>query len=438
MHSISSYQMKIQSLHLNNFRCYQDLTIKFHEKLNVIVGNNGAGKTTILDGVVSGLHSFHTNLTGVYSSPISFTKDIRRNAVGGYEAKGSIQLETYDQSKYQLDLTPQLQSDEEKQAIGSIINAPQNIVEIKKKLNSNPQEKIILPIYAYYRSTRNIAKLEPVNPKPNDRLNRLDALQSAQDAFAHYQQVTNWLYHKDMEEAREIRDRNDLGYRNAEKQQVINAVKRMLKPVSNVTFTKKSPYRLILKWRKPNGDIEDRLVSQLSDGYRNMLALVMDFARRLTQANPHLDNPLDQDSLLLIDEIDLHLHPEWQQTVLIDLQRTFPNTQIICTTHSPQVLTTVKPENILILNDGNIETASGEYSYGVESHRVLENILEVPASPELQEIERAKEKLMNALDAFEIDSEQIETEIKALANDIGHDAPFLVNVRASLARLRKK
>jgi len=91
-------------------------------------------------------------------------------------------------------------------------------------------------------------------------------------------------------------------------------------------------------------------LEQLSGGYRVMLALVMDLARRLAQANPHLEEPCESPAIVLIDEIDLHLHPKWQQRVLVDLIKTFPNTQFIVTTHSAPVLTTVKPENIVVLS----------------------------------------------------------------------------------------
>jgi predicted ATP-binding protein involved in virulence len=81
-----------------------------------------------------------------------------------------------------------------------------------------------------------------------------------------------------------------------------------------------------------------------------MLAMVMDLARRMAQANPRLEDPLQSEAIVLIDEVDLHLHASWQQTILPDLLRVFPNAQFIVTTHSPQVLTTVEPEQIQILD----------------------------------------------------------------------------------------
>ncbi|HML30919.1 MAG TPA: AAA family ATPase, partial [Hyphomicrobium sp.] len=66
-------------------------------------------------------------------------------------------------------------------------------------------------------------------------------------------------------------------------------------------------------------------VAQLSDGYRTLLAVVLDFARRLVQANPSFPNPLEAPGILLIDEIELHLHPRWQQTIIPSLQSAFPN-----------------------------------------------------------------------------------------------------------------
>ena len=129
----------------------------------------------------------------------------------------------------------------------------------------------------------------------------------------------------------------------------------------------------------------DRLeLDQLSDGQRAVLALAADLAWRMAQGNPHLDDPLRSQAIVLIDEVDLHLHPSWQQRILIDLRRTFPNTQFIVSTHSPQVLTTVEPEHIVELarEDGRIVAGSAAgWTYGAEAGDVLSVVMGVDERP---------------------------------------------------------
>jgi predicted ATP-binding protein involved in virulence len=94
---------------------------------------------------------------------------------------------------------------------------------------------------------------------------------------------------------------------------------------------------------------QELIINQLSDGEKCLLAMVGDLARRLAIANPSLPDPLQGSGVVLIDEIELHLHPKWQREIIPALTRTFPNCQFIVTTHSPQVISQVKPEGIYIL-----------------------------------------------------------------------------------------
>ena len=82
-------------------------------------------------------------------------------------------------------------------------------------------------------------------------------------------------------------------------------------------------------------------IMQLSDGYKTLLSLVIDLAIRMALANPDSKKPLETEAVVLIDEIDLHLHPDWQRKVLGDLLRTFPGTQFLLTTHSPFIVETI-------------------------------------------------------------------------------------------------
>lgn len=144
------------------------------------------------------------------------------------------------------------------------------------------------------------------------------------------------------------------------------------------------PSRFVVSMKFESENIETLAIDQMGGGYRIMLALVADLARRMAQGNPHLEDPLQSEAIVLIDEVELHLHPAWQQRVLTDLTETFPNTQFIVSTHSPQVLTTVKPENIVQLkrsSAGIMPIRRYGPTYGAEAGEVLENVMGVRPRP---------------------------------------------------------
>ena len=127
-------------------------------------------------------------------------------------------------------------------------------------------------------------------------------------------------------------------------------------------------------------------VRSLSDGERGVLALVLDLTRRLAQANPGITDPAATVSaVVLIDEIELHLHPKWQRQIVRNLQAAFPKCQFIATTHSPQVIGEVEHDRIQIISDGEVHSPA--HSYGVDSSRVLEEVMDAkPRTGEIQEL----------------------------------------------------
>jgi predicted ATP-binding protein involved in virulence len=141
-------------------------------------------------------------------------------------------------------------------------------------------------------------------------------------------------------------------------------------------------------------------IQQLSDGERGVLALVLDIARRLSQANPGLENPLrDGNGIILIDELDLHLHPKWQRSIVENLTRVFPNCQFIVTTHSPQIIGEVKPDFITVIDNGTHRPAN---SFGVDSSRVLEEILDT--APRNKDVDILLNKLYKSIDEEKLDN----------------------------------
>ncbi len=139
---------------------------------------------------------------------------------------------------------------------------------------------------------------------------------------------------------------------------------------------------------RAEGDGEPRLVvdkrnttldlSQLSDGERGILAVLLDLCRRLCQANPGLENPArDAQAIVLIDELELHMHPRWQREVVSRLMATFPKCQFVATTHSPQIVSEVQPENMLLLRREGEDIMSERcgQAYGLDVNYILEHLM---------------------------------------------------------------
>jgi predicted ATP-binding protein involved in virulence len=176
----------------------------------------------------------------------------------------------------------------------------------------------------------------------------------------------------------------------------------------------------MVEWTMTTGEKRELTLNQLSAGYRNMLAFVMDFARRLAQANPHLENPLEAEAILMIDELDLHLHPTWQQKIIPDLRKVFPHTQIIATTHSPEIITTVDRDQVWILEDYQIKPCpyptKGRQSSDIvrdvlglnnlrpdtEESRTLTALFEAIDDENLEEAKQLQKKLQK-WEAFDVD-----------------------------------
>ncbi len=198
-----------------------------------------------------------------------------------------------------------------------------------------------------------------------------------------FDQLFEWFYTMEYRELRAERDggnANEIGL-----SAVRLAICRMLDDVADPRIgPSDDPPRLVVN-KQEAGSERTLAFEQLSDGYRGVLALVADIARHMphTQSDDSADL-LAGETVVLIDEIELHLHPKWQQRILPDLMRTFPNAQFVVSTHSPQVLTTVRPEQIVELgwDEGHIVAREASAStYGAEAGYALSVLMDVEKRP---------------------------------------------------------
>jgi hypothetical protein len=200
------------------------------------------------------------------------------------------------------------------------------------------------------------------------------------------------------------------------------AVRQFLPGFQNLRPSKVGPSQLLI-----DHDGTTLHLRQLSDGERSVLVLMLDIAKRLTQANPYLTDPLSAaEAVILIDEIDLHLHPQWQRKIVSDLTRTFPNCQFIATTHSPQVIGEVDHEQIQMIDGDNVFVPP--HSFGVDSSRVLEELMST--KPRNAGVEDKLAKIAKLI------GEEKEAEarkaIDALAKEIGDSDPEITRARLLL------
>jgi predicted ATP-binding protein involved in virulence len=410
--------MRLVKLRLQNFRCFDKLVVDFDPRLTVIVAENGAGKTSILDAIAIGFGRIITKLPGV-SGIASKETDLRIDKSERRSPFLFLGWEAVRQDKQALVWAAGRKRDASVKAAAvreELDNGFAELLDIAfKQINAYTAglaeaaakgEAFFLPVIAYYGTNRAI--LEEVQRRRNFKtdFSRFDALSGALQPDARFKAAFEWFTAMEDVERREREARRSFEYRLPALEVVRGAISRMIDDCSNPR-TVIRPLRFLIDRCAPDGTVRSLRVTQLSDGYRVVLGLVMDLARRMAQANSELVpggneivNPLDLPAVVLIDEVDLHLHPRWQQRIVGDLMRTFPGAQFIVTTHSPQVLSSVPASSIRVLQS-TTDPESGsqvfradvieEQTQGVASNDVLSRIMGVDPVPDVLQARQLSE-----------------------------------------------
>lgn len=364
--------MKLEKVIIENYRAIERLELPLHPQLTVLHGNNGEGKTSVLNGIGVGLGSIMRFLP--YITSVDFRKADRRP----WQTPG-VGLINTNGLKWERGI---VFSEGRRVGLVELRSAISKITDADK----NGDEPIALPVVALYDTDRAVYEAPQKQRGSTKQFTRYAALEGALSARTNFKEFFKWFYAMENAELRRQRDLNDFSYRMTELSAVRLALSSMMPDVSAPRI-EASPLRFVVSLESEPGERIALSLDQLSGGYRIMLALVADLARRMAQGNPHLDDPLQSEAIVLIDEVDLHLHPSWQQRVLPDLMRTFPNTQFIVSTHSPQVLTTVQPEHIVRLRrdgDNIVAAGTGGPTFGAEAGYALAVEMGVKERPPAQ------------------------------------------------------
>ena len=412
--------MVIKQIHLKDFRLFENLTVDFDERLNIFLGMNGAGKSALLDGIAILLSSFAARL-GDWRDANGNMYFIQENDI------------QYGKKSTEIEIGAKYKSESWNWQLTSSHNRT-NIIEIKKiastvlaDLEKDTNANIPILVYYGYKRANALKRRTALKVNFMQLLAYKNALNPTIESFNDFEE---WFIEEEGLEDK-IRLEKDNSYRNPKLQIVRNVVYSFLNKLGTNRFSnlkiKKDRRLTIYSSLVITKDSSELELSQLSAGEKLILSTVIDIAHRLTLANPSLENPLEGQGIVLIDEIDLHLHPQWQREVVPALLTTFPNLQFIITTHSPQVLSKIEKKHIFIIEDGQI-VKNPPNTYGKDTNTILNTVFKTDERPS-----DIKQKIILCSQLLDDgDLEKGKAILKELTNILGEEDPEIIEAKTFL------
>jgi predicted ATP-binding protein involved in virulence len=380
--------MQVKRLQINAFRGIEALDLKFCPGGNVLIGVNGVGKSSILECLAKLVFLYTDLILPRGLVELTYGDSIK---LGSTESLNTITVKITDgkegdwhfQLRRKLSLTKDSNSGYE---VAENLLSPEEtfldriIHELKEDIKVHP-DSTNLPVGIYYPVNRNTPRIPFADNSnwahPYRNYSNFLNIQALEGRLDFTEFFTWFKEREDLENETRLETNPD--HRDRQLEAIRTAIPEFLPGFSHLRI-KRSPLRMVVT---KNG--QELIISQLSDGEKSLLTIIGDIARRLAICNPALENPLEGEGIILIDEIDAHLHPKWQRGIVPKLERTFPNCQFFIATHSPQIISDVKSENIYLLQqdtDGEVTAVHPEGTYGRDTNQILEDVMGVPDRPE--------------------------------------------------------
>ena len=416
--------MKIKSIKLINYRGAVSLNIDFHRQLNVFIGVNGAGKSTILDSLAIMLSWLVNRLKNTNASGRKISETEINNG------QGTAIIEITGVTEDSQEITWKIVKTRTRYIhAGEASNFSQlnkYTQQIRRQITEH-QGQINLPLFVYYSVNRAVLDI-PLKIKTKHQFDSLSAYENALTSGSDFRTFFEWFREREDLENENRRYQYDLikpegfCFPDPQLEAVRETIERFLPDFTNLSV-RRNPLRMEVT--KKNKIVT---VNQLSDGEKCLIAMLGDLARRMAIANPQNPYPLTGNGVIIIDEIDLHLHPQWQRFVVPKLLEVFPNCQFFISTHSPNIITHVQPESLHFMEqtEMGIKFHPVQESYGKNVDRILEDLmgLETTRPKEIAEalkdiyeqishnqLEAAKNKINDLRAKIQDDPELIKAEV---------------------------
>jgi predicted ATP-binding protein involved in virulence len=385
----------LQAVQIENFRGIRSAVLQLHPKVTVLFGSNAAGKTTVLDALAVGLGAIVARVPRSAGRSFGWTGNIRvpwkdRSDIGEKRQveRPYMRVEVVAAGGLRWDVM-RLRSPQDRalapESIGT--RALHDTLDplIREALDTPPGAVTRpIPLVAGYENERAVVGVPLRERDFKKEFHRFGGLDYSLSATTRFKTVFEWFRVMEDEERRERERRRNFSFVLPELEWVRRAVERAELRCRNPRVETR-PIRMLVDFDHGNGELEPLDITSLSDGYRTHFSLVVDVARRMVQLNPspNLSDPergTNSEAIIFIDEIDLHLDPVWQARVVRGLLAAFPKAQFILTTHSEQVLGSVKAECVRRLSwgDGEILVERVPFAQGATGERILIELMGAP------------------------------------------------------------
>ena len=438
--------MKIQTLHLKNFRCFEDFTIEFntgddnHGGLTVLVAKNGEGKTAILDAVNIALGMFFRKMPNSKGNifikrDLRYIDDLNAMHENGYTA---LQAKFYDESSSKaLDVKREAFFDKNGKVRTTVKDGKDLEDFAQQCLKCRYENVSTLPLFAYYGDSRlwlDHEKKEDVFEKQTqDRALGYAGANNSKGGFGlffdWYVDLSRSLNDQHIKKLKEQPSFNNTVFERYDmfNQIISNALADALEMTGwyqlDCDFSEKTIWVM-------NSQTKEKVdILSLSAGNRIVLGVIGDIVHRCCVLNSHLGLEVLRKTpgIVMIDEIELHLYPSWQQRILPTLQRIFPRIQFIVTTHSPQVVSSISQECVRIIANKEVQYFSTQ-TQGVESQNILAEIFGTDPAPQDDEFVKMLNEYAQMEAYGEADTSKGKQLYEKLAAHYGADYPPLMRI----------
>ncbi len=418
--------MKIKNIVLNNFRSAEQFSLDLDDKLTVLVGINGSGKSSVLDAIAIML----SWLTARIKRDTFSGRPIREIDIKNGTGSAMISINCDKEPLYwALAKTKEGRKEQYKKDLGSL----NPYAESLRNHFEQSGEAFAIPVYAYYPVNRAVVDV-PLKIKGKHEFGIFSIYNDALTSDANFRVFFEWFREREDIENEEYRRKQDIfndskecNFPDKQLEAVRYALSKFLPEYKNFSI-KRSPLRMVVDKAG-----EQLRIDNLSDGEKGLIALIGDIARRLAIANPAKNDPLDGEGVVLIDEIDLHLHPAWQRMVVPKLCEVFPNIQFVISTHSPQVLSEVEAKHLRILtNEGNkLGFYIPKQSFGLTSLEILQEIMGDPGRNV-----QIKDEIKEVFELIDKDKfQEANAKIADIKEKTNGDIPELIEAESTIAML---